>query len=75
LHLLNLEIVQKQISAITFIQGTIATIGNRIMDVKLPIPSDLNKRKEISKYIKEIIDNKRSIRKKINELSINSFDD
>ena len=75
LHLLNLEIVQKQIRAITFIQGTIATIGNRIMDVKLPIPSDLNKRKEISKYIKEIIDNKRDIRKKINELSIKFFDD
>ncbi|MCK4384483.1 MAG: hypothetical protein KAW66_14375, partial [Candidatus Lokiarchaeota archaeon] len=75
LHLLNLEIVQKQIKAITFIQGTIATIGNRIMDVKLPIPSDLNKRKEISKYIKEIIDNKRDVRKKINELTINSFND
>jgi len=75
LHLLNLEIVQKQIKAITFIQGTIATIGNRIMDVKLPIPSDKNKRKEISKYIKEIIDNKRDVRKKINELSINSFND
>ena len=75
LHLLNLKIVQKQIKAITFIQGTIATIGNRIMDVKLPIPSDKNKRKEISKYIKEIIDNKRDVRKKINELSINSFND
>jgi len=75
LHLLNLEIVKKQIKAITFIQGTIATIGNRIMDVKLPIPSDLNKRKEISKYIREIIDKKRDVRKKINELSINSFDD
>jgi len=45
------------------------------MDVKLPIPSDKNKRKEISKYIKEIIDNKRDVRKKINELSINSFND
>ena len=75
LHLLNLEIVKKQIKAITFIQGTIATIGNRIKDVKLPIPSDLNKRKEISNYIREIIDKKRDVRKKINELSINSFDD
>ncbi|MHA1257982.1 MAG: N-6 DNA methylase, partial [Promethearchaeota archaeon] len=75
LHLINLEIVQKQIKAITFIQGTIATIGNRIMDVKLPIPSDVSKRKEISKYIKEIITNKRDVRKKINELSINSFND
>jgi len=75
LHLLSLDIVQKQIRAITFVQGTIATIGNRIMDVKLPIPSDLSKRKEISKYIKEIIDGKIVIRKKISKLSINSFDD
>ena len=75
LHLLSLDIVQKQIRAITFVQGTIATIGNRIMDVILPIPSDLSKRKEISKYIKEIIDGKIEIRKKISKLSINSFDD
>jgi type I restriction enzyme M protein len=75
LYLLNLDIVQKQIKAITFVQGTISTIGNRIMDVILPIPSDLSKRKEISKHIKKIIDNKTESRKKILNLSINSFDD
>ena len=75
LYLLNLDIVQKQIKAITFVQGTIATIGNRLMDVILPIPSEINKRKEISKYIKEIIDNKTEIRKKIDKLSINYFSD
>ena len=75
IYLLNLDLVQNQISAITFVQGTISTIGNRIMDVKLPIPSDLNKRKEISDYIKEIIDNKIDIKKKILNLAINSFSD
>ncbi|MHA2288407.1 MAG: N-6 DNA methylase, partial [Promethearchaeota archaeon] len=75
LYLLNLDIVQKQIRAITFVQGTISTIGNRIMDVVLPIPSDFSKRKEISKYIKDIIDNKTEIRDKILNISINSFDD
>ena len=75
LYLLNLDIVQKQIKAITFVQGTIATIGNRIMDVILPIPSENNKRKEISNDIKDIIDNKTEIRKKINKLSINYFSD
>jgi type I restriction enzyme M protein len=75
LYLLNLDIVQKQIRAITFVQGTISTIGNRIMDLKLPVPSDLTKRKEISKHIKEIIDKKTEIRKNIFDLSINSFDD
>jgi len=70
LYLLNLEIVQKQIQAITFIQGTIATIGNRIIEISLPIPSDLNKRKEISNHIKNIIKQKVSARKKIRNLAL-----
>ena len=70
LYLLNLDIVQKQIKAITFIQGTIATIGNRIMDVILPIPSHLEMRKKISSIIKSIIDKKIAIRKKSGNLSI-----
>jgi type I restriction enzyme M protein len=73
LYLLNLDIVQKQIQAITFIQGTIATIGNRIMEINLPVPAAFEKRKEISSYIKSIIDDKTLIRKKIQNLSINDF--
>jgi type I restriction enzyme M protein len=73
LYLLNLDIVQKQIEAITFIQGTIATIGNRIMELRLPFPSDINKRKEISIYIKKIIENKIEARKKIQKLSLDFF--
>ena len=75
IYLLNLDIVQKQIRAITFVQGTISTIGNRIKDVVLPIPSELAKRKEISNYIKEIIETKTENRKKILSLTIKSFDD
>ena len=75
LYSLNLDIVQNQIKAITFVQGTLSTIGNRIMDVRLPIPSDLSKRKVISKKIKEIIEKKIETRKKILNLSLNSFDD
>ncbi|MHA1508599.1 MAG: N-6 DNA methylase [Promethearchaeota archaeon] len=75
LHLLNLDIIQKQIRAITFVQGTISTIGNRILDVKLPFPTNLSKRINISNYIKEIIKNKTEIRKKIYNLSLDSFDD
>ncbi len=73
LYLLNLDIVQKQIQAITFVQGTIATIGNRIMDLILPISSDINKRKEISEYIKKIVDDKTEVRKNISRLSLESF--
>jgi type I restriction enzyme M protein len=71
LYLLNLEIVQKQIQAITFIQGTIATIGKRIMELVLPIPSSIHKRKEISTYIQKIIESKADIKLKIKNLSRN----
>jgi type I restriction enzyme M protein len=70
LYLLNLDIVQDQIKAITFVQGTIATLGNRIMEVKLPFPEDKKRRKEISQYIKNIIDKKIEIRKQIANLSM-----
>jgi len=73
LFLLNLDIVQEQIKSITFIQGTIATIGNRIMELKLPIPRDHNKRREISSTIREIIQNKVKLRKKIHSLSLDMF--
>ncbi|MHA1763412.1 MAG: N-6 DNA methylase [Promethearchaeota archaeon] len=70
LYLLNLEVVQKQFQAITFIQGTIATIGNRIMEIIIPIPADPKKREKISQRVKEIIDTKTRIRKKILNLSL-----
>ena len=73
LYLLTLDIVQKQMQAITFIQGTIATIGNRIMDIIIPIPKQFSKRKEISNYIKDIIDKKVGIRKKISNLNFNTY--
>ncbi|HEC36816.1 MAG TPA: hypothetical protein ENI29_01180 [bacterium] len=74
LYILNLDLVKKQIEAITFVQGTIATIGNRILEIILPIPSDRAKRKEISNKIGNIIDNKIEIRKKIEKLSLGSFE-
>jgi type I restriction enzyme M protein len=74
LYLLNLDIVQKQIQAITFVQGTIATIGNRIMEVILPLPKDIYKRKEISESIKLIVDKKTEIRTKIQNLTLDSFE-
>lgn len=73
LFLLNLDFVQKQIQAITFIQGTIATIGNRIMDVILPIPKDYKIREKISRDMEEIIQKKVNIRKKVLFLSIENY--
>ncbi|MHA1250064.1 MAG: N-6 DNA methylase [Candidatus Helarchaeota archaeon] len=73
LFLLNLDVVKKQILNITFSQGTLSTIGNRIMDLRIPLPKSIEKRKEISKYIKELINEKTNIRKKLMNLSLNTF--
>ena len=40
LGLLGLEIVQKQIEAKSFRQGTISTLGSRLKDIIIPIPKD-----------------------------------
>ncbi|MDR0427553.1 MAG: N-6 DNA methylase, partial [Dysgonamonadaceae bacterium] len=68
LYLLNTPIVQKQIVKYTFIQGTISTIGDRFYELVLPIHKDKNKIKEISDEVKRIIDTKRTLRERIENL-------
>ena len=55
LALLGLEVVQKQIEAKSFRQGTISTLGNRLMEVKIPIPTDEYLTKDLSEKVKTII--------------------
>jgi len=68
LYLLNTPIVQKQISKYTFIQGTISTVGERFNELRLPIHKDIKKIKEISDEVKEIIDTKRILRERVDNL-------
>lgn len=56
---MGLEIVQKQIESKSFRQGTISTLGNRIMEVKIPIPTNVDIRTKIENEVKEIINHKR----------------
>jgi len=68
LYLLNTPIVQKQIAKYTFIQGTISTVGDRFNELSLPIHKDLDKIKQISNEVKNIIDAKRTLRERIDNL-------
>ena len=58
LAVLGLEIVQKQIESKSFRQGTISTLGNRLMEVKIPIPTDPILISNIEMDMKKIIENK-----------------
>ena len=60
LALLGLEIVQKQIESKSFRQGTISTLGNRISEVKIPIPIDEKIKKDIVANVSKIIKEKES---------------
>jgi type I restriction enzyme M protein len=64
LALLGMEIVQRQIESKSFRQGTISTMGNRLMEVKIPIPIDEKLKKTIIDDMKEIIKNKNEAKQK-----------
>jgi type I restriction enzyme M protein len=59
LAMLGLEIVQKQIESKCFRQSTISTLGSRLLEVKVPIPIDIDEQNRIISEIKTIIKNKR----------------
>lgn len=55
---LGQEIVQKQIEAKSFRQGTISTLGSRLLDVKIPIPLKQEKVSKIINDVKNIMESK-----------------
>jgi type I restriction enzyme M protein len=60
-YLLNTPIVQEQIQSKIFVQATISTIGNRLLDVQLPIPKDLKERRRISTGMKKLLHEKEAL--------------
>lgn len=68
LYLLNTEIVQRQIAEKTFVQATISTVGNRLQEIVLPIPTDAGAREAIIERVAEIIRIKIEARKKLQDL-------
>ncbi len=72
LALLGMEIVQRQIESKSFRQGTISTMGSRLMDVKIPIPTDETLKAKIIEDMKEIIKNKNEAKKRAQSYSIHN---
>jgi type I restriction enzyme M protein len=68
LYLLNTEIVQKQIEDKTFVQATISTIGERLYEIIIPIPTDNDTAAKIINEVSEIIKMKVEARKKMESL-------
>lgn len=72
-YLLNSNFVQQQIEVKTFVQATLSTLGNRLMEVDLPIHKDKKEIERISKEVKEIILNKAKAREKSINLLLESI--
>jgi len=68
LYLLNTEIVQRQIEEKTFVQATISTIGERLYEIVLPVPTDKEIITKIMNDIPEIIKMKVEARRKMENL-------
>jgi type I restriction enzyme M protein len=65
LYMLNNKIVKRQIETKTFVQSTIATLGSRLKEIVLPIPKDRSTRDNIEKEIREILDMRSELRKRM----------
>jgi len=68
MYLLNLDIVQRQIKAKTFVQATISTIGNRLDEIKLPVHASKSQIENISKEVQAIITEKANLRERAMKL-------
>jgi len=71
--LLNTKVVQKQIETKTFVQATLSTLGNRLLELTLPIHKDKKEIDRISKEVKCIIDSKTDLRERAQRLIDNSI--
>lgn len=72
-YLLNSNIVQKQIEMLTFVQATLSTLGNRIMELELPIHKDKNEAERIAKEVEAIVHLKKQLKERTSKLISNSL--
>ncbi|MHA2053627.1 MAG: N-6 DNA methylase [Candidatus Hodarchaeales archaeon] len=65
---LNTQIVQTQINSKKFIQATISTLGDRLLEVILVIPGDPLEQNKLTEEIREIILNKQELKVRYKQL-------
>jgi len=73
--LLNTKIVQQQVDMKTFVQATLSTLGNRIMEIELPFHKDIGKIKQITAEVKSIIEQKAVLREKTIKITKDNIED
>ncbi len=67
-YLLNSNIAQRQIAVKTFTQATLSTIGNRLLDIVLPISNDRAEIERVAEQVRQIIEQKTILREQCVQL-------
>ena len=67
---LNSPIVKRQVWAKRFTQDIIDTLGNRIMELVLPLPKDITVREQIITDTQAIVDGRAMLRQKARTVSL-----
>lgn len=67
---LNSPVVKKQIRAKQFTQDIIDTLGNRIMEILVPLPKDLTKCKEIAENTQQIVEVRARLRNQAKQIAV-----
>ena len=65
---LNTPIVKRQIRAKQFTQDIIDTLGNRILEITVPIPKEESERNTIAQRTQEIIETRVRLRNEASQL-------
>jgi type I restriction enzyme M protein len=63
-YLLNSKIVQQQVEMLTFVQATLSTLGNRMLDLQLPIHQNITEREKIPNEMQKIMQMKKEIKQR-----------
>ena len=67
-YLLNRDLARRQFAAKTFIQATIATLGNRLLEVELPFSKDAQQQDRIAAETAAVIADRARIREQMRRL-------
>lgn len=67
-YLLNTRIVARQVQAKTFVQATISTLGNRLLEIVVPVPKSAERRRQLSGKMREVIEAKVKLREEAQKL-------
>jgi type I restriction enzyme M protein len=67
---LNSPIVKKQIRAKQFTQNIIDSLGNRAMELIVPIPKDMKLRESLASEAQKIVEKRAELREKGRRLSV-----